>query len=178
MPDLFERALKETLGHEGGWYDGSEARDPNPTMYGVTQTTYDKYRRDHGRPNESVRNITMGEVQDIYRSYWTGASCDKLSHLPLTAIQVFDHSINAGPVAAAKLLQRALGFEGEDVDGKVGKNTLESIRLAKDDKALVNRFMWARVRFYVDLAKSPRLRPNLLSWVHRVVKSREKLFDD
>lgn len=170
MADLFERALKETLGHEGGWYDGSEARDPNPTMYGVTQKTYDEYRRRLGKPIHTVRDISMDEVKDIYRSYWTGASCDKMSHLPLTAMQVFDHSINAGPQAAVKVLQKALGLVA---DGKAGPKTLDAIRLTADDRDLVNRVMWERIRAYVDIAKSPRLRPNLLAWVHRVVKFRE-----
>lgn len=175
MADLFERALKETLGHEGGWYDGSEARDPNPTMYGVTQKTYDDYRARVGKPSDTVRDISMEEVKDIYRSYWTGASCDKMTHLPLTAMQVFDHSINAGPQAAVKVLQTALGATA---DGRVGPKTLELIRISADDRDLANRVMWERVRFYVNLAKSPRLRPNLLAWTHRVVKAREKFLKD
>lgn len=168
----YTTALALTLGFEGGYYDGSEARDPNPTNYGVTQDTYDLYRRTRREAPRPVKQIEWPEVQEIYRSYWTGASCDLLG--PKTAVCVFDMSINAGPRAAVKLLQRALGVTP---DGEVGPKTRAAIAVT-DDRALAERVAWERVRFYVDLAKSPRLRPNLLSWVHRVVVYRERHLRD
>lgn len=170
MSHVFREALKLTLGHEGGYYDGSEARDPNPTNYGVTQKTYDAYRDGRGLPRRPVKQITMDEVEAIYKVYWDGAVCDALPRL--AALTVFDHSINAGPVAAIKVLQRALGVTPDGVVGPQTRAAIRSFQLHESE--LAERVCWERIRFYVDLAKNQRLRPNLLSWVHRVVKFREQ----
>lgn len=168
----YEEALEFTLGREGGWYDGSEARDPNPTMYGVTQKAYDAYRSGHKLPLRSVRLIEQHEVGDIYRSYWVDAKCDRLPRL--TAITMFDMSINAGPGGAIKCLQRAVGTEDDGAWGPKTEQAVADYIRTIPEKRLAYQICWERIRYYVDLAKSPRLRPNLLSWVHRVVLFREK----
>jgi len=165
---VYDEALAHTLGAEGGYYAGNEARDPNPTNFGVTQNTYDEWRLKAKKlPARPVKEITMDEVRAIYRGYWDGASCEELPRL--TALTVFDMSINAGQGTAVKMLQKALGVT---VDGGFGPQTRAALK-AVDDRTLADRVCWERVRYYVDLAKNERLRPNLLSWVHRVVKFRE-----
>lgn len=158
-------AISFVLGNEGGYYDGSDPRDPNPTNYGVTQRTYDDYRKRHGLATRPVREITMPEVQDIYASYWVPG-------LPrLTGIAVFDHSINAGPGNARRALQRAAGVTD---DGIIGPKTRAAIAAVPDD-VLADRVCWERLRYYLDIAeRSRRLRPNLTSWLLRVVKFRER----
>lgn len=169
--DAYQEAVAFTLLREGGYYDGSDPRDPNPTNYGVTQTTYDEYRTKKDLPTRSVKDIEHQEVQDIYRGYW-------IPGLPtVTSITVFDHSINAGPENAIKVLQRALGFMGDDVDGVIGPVTRASLaEFLKDfsDETLADMVCWERERYYVNVAEqSVRQRPNLLSWILRVVKFRE-----
>lgn len=166
-----DEAIEFTLIREGGWYDGSEARDPNPTMYGVTQKTYDGYRNRKGLPLQSVRGVSKAEVREIYAGYWHSAGCDLVARL--SAITLFDHSINAGPAAALKVLQRAVGVDDDGVIGPKTRNAIATARCSSDAE-LASDICWERVRFYVDLAKNTRLRPNLLSWVHRVVKFREE----
>jgi lysozyme family protein len=168
----YEEALQFTLGREGGYYAGNEARDPNPTNYGVTQDTYNSYRGSRGlRP---VKDIRMTEVEAIYQGYWYPAPnfCAKQG-LRLSAITLFDMAINGGPSRASKIMQAALKV---DVDGKVGPLTLAALKSVSrsDDAAFASAISWERVRYYVDLAKTPRQRPNLLSWVHRVVLFRER----
>jgi Putative secretion activating protein len=172
MPTPYGEALEFTLGREGGWYDGSEARDPNPTMYGVTQKTYNAHRDAKGLPWRSVREIEQSEVQDIYRSYWVDARCDKLPRL--TAITMFDMSINAGPGGAIKCLQRVVGVTDDGAWGPKTEAAVADYIRTIPEKRLAYQHCWERIRYYVDLAKSERLRPNLLSWVHRVVLFREK----
>lgn len=169
MTERFKEALKLTLGNEGGYYAGTEARDPNPTNYGVTQQTYDDYRQRKGLAGQAVIHITSQEVEDIYVGYWNAASCELLPRL--TALAVFDMAINAGPTAAVKLLQKC--FTGLVVDGVFGPKTLQAVT-AGSDWGTADAYSWQRVRFYVDLAKSERMRPNLLSWTLRVVQFREK----
>ena len=171
----FEEAMKLTLVHEGGWYDGSDPRDPNPTMYGVIQSRYDAYRAAKGAPKQSVRLITMEELLDVYREYWVGV-CDQLP--PLLGLCVFDMSINAGPATARKLVQRALDIADDgdfndsvDDDGKFGPKTLATIQTLKDqDWKLAMLVCMERIRYYDSLADDQRLRPNLKSWVHRTIK--------
>lgn len=172
----YQEALRETLGHEGGYYDGSEARDPNPTNFGVTQETYDSWRRGRGLAPRPVLQITTAEVELIYRGYWTGASCDELPRL--VALTVFDHSINAGPGTAVMMLQRAVGVAADGGFGPATRAAVASAVARHGDAGLADRVCWERMRHYVDLAKSERLRPNLLSWAHRVVRFRERYLRD
>ena len=166
----YKEALEFTLGREGGYYDGSEARDPNPTNFGVTQKVYDNWRKVKKLPIRPVKQIEQWEVEAIYVGYWEPAGCHMLGRL--SSITLFDHSINAGPANAVKVLQRALGVTA---DGKIGPKTRAAIEERADmDAYLATNLCWERVRYYVDLAKNARLRPNLLSWVHRVVLYREK----
>lgn len=99
------RALPITLKFEGGWYDGSLPGDPNPTMQGVTQRTYDKYRQDRGLPTQSVRQIERPELMEIYeRRYWEPSGGDTLPW-PLCAV-VFDTAVNMGVSRARAFLQQ------------------------------------------------------------------------
>lgn len=170
-----EEAMTLTLGHEGGWYDGSDPRDPNPTMWGIIQKTYDNYRDARKLPRQSVRLISIAERNDIYTAYWDGV-CDKLPRI--MALQVFDMSINAGPKVARQIVQRALdlaedGLLDGDVkdDGVFGPQTLAALKARCGDQ--MSTYYVAllvhceRVAFYDDLADNPRLRPNLKSWIGR-----------
>src|SRR3954470_19026010 len=98
MTPAEEIAYRETGINEGGWYDGSEARDPNPTMFGVTQHTYEEpgYRA-------SVRFITDEQRAKIYRNFWEACEGDLFGNL--SAPLVFDHAFNGGPQAARRVVQ-------------------------------------------------------------------------
>jgi lysozyme family protein len=166
---MTEQAIEFVLAREGGWYPGNDPRDPNPTMYGVTQTTYDGYRRRRQLPVRSVREISMSEVREIYVPYWKAAGCDLVGKA--SGIALFDHSIKAGPDDAVKALQKAVGAIPDGIIGPATRRAIAS--WSERDRELAARICFERIRFYVDLAKSVRLRPNLLSWVHRVIIFRE-----
>lgn len=90
----FNVSLSATLAEEGGFVD--DPRDPGGrTNHGVTQVTYNTYRRNHRLPNRDVRLIAPSEVSDIYKYlYWAKAGCDALpSGVDLV---VFDYSVNSG----------------------------------------------------------------------------------
>lgn len=159
----FDEILDLTLQHEGGWYPGTGAHDPNPTMKGVTQRTYDDFRDRRKLPRQSVQGITDTELRDVYRSYWLAVKADRMG--PLTATLAFDHAVNAGPHRARQAVQRALGLKPDGVFGPV---TMAALTRA-EDAPLAAVLAWERVEEYCDLARQPRLRPNLLSWIKRVV---------
>lgn len=186
--DVFQQAMTITLKSEGGWYDGSGAHDPNPTMYGVTQRTYDSYRGRKGLALTSVQHIQDNELRDIYRSYWTGAA-DAIAPLyPHAAALLFDHAINAGPPAAIKVLQSALNSLLSNpllvVDGVMGPNTrevLDFFQKSRDydisdlDYLFANQIILERMAHYLRIVRANRKKvPALPAWIGRLVDFRTK----
>jgi len=118
----FDRVHPWVLAHEGGFVD--HPRDPGgATNFGVTQATYDAYRKQTGQPGRSVRQIQAVERDTIYRlQYW-----DKIMGDDLPAgvdYAVYDFAVNSGPSRAAKYLQRVVGVKQ---DGIIGLQTLAAV---------------------------------------------------
>jgi lysozyme family protein len=169
MSDQLDAAMAYTLSQEGVWYDGSDPRDPNPTMYGVIQKNYDVYRDLKHMPRQSVRLIAHDEVRNIYATYWYG-TCDAVAEThPLTARSLFDMAVNGGASTARKILQRALGAANDSDLGTLGPMTLAALARVESDRLLALWVSMERIRYYDTVAESPRLRPNLKSWVGRTV---------
>src|SRR5574343_945709 len=122
MDSQFSNCLRVTLAYEGGWAD--HPRDPGgATMRGITIARYRAYK---GRTvtKDELRNISMVEVEDIYRTgYWRPVWGDKLPKgLDLV---LFDYGVNSGPSRAVKEIQRIVGVQP---DGVMGAFTLEAIK--------------------------------------------------
>lgn len=101
----FERALAVTLRFEGGWYPGTRKGDPNPTMKGITQNTYNGWRTYRGQNVRSVRQIDDEELRDIYRRrFWDRSACG-LGSWPMNLL-IFDWAVNSGTTHAVKNLDR------------------------------------------------------------------------
>src|SRR3546814_5788331 len=63
------------------------------TIYGVTQTTYNGWRKKKSRPRQSVRSISKAEAYELYESeYWKAAGCHNLPW-PISYL-VFDGAVN------------------------------------------------------------------------------------
>lgn len=101
----FIAALDHVLKYEGGWAD--HPLDPGgATNFGVTQATYDAWRRGRGEPTRSVRDITRAEVETIYHdNYWLRAGCQDIAP-PALALCVFDAAVNSGVGAALEWLRQ------------------------------------------------------------------------
>lgn len=119
----FQRALAAVLAHEGGYVN--HPRDPGgATNKGITQRTYDDWRRSQGQTLRSVRDIADAEVEAIYRrDYWNKVRGDELPEG--VAYAVFDFAVNSGVSRAVKFLQAVLGVEQ---DGIVGPATIAAAR--------------------------------------------------
>lgn len=103
----FMAALRWLWPAEGGWYDGSQAFDTNPTNFGITQKTFNDWRDGHRRPRQSVREITRIEAQAIYfQGYWKAGACPALSW-PLALVH-FDACVNHGLGNAMWLVAHAI----------------------------------------------------------------------
>lgn len=165
MNSNFSVCLAETLKWEGGY--SNHSKDPGgPTNYGVIQARYDEYNRDIGRPTKSVKQITKGEVDDIYkRYYWDRVGADDcVSGVDLV---LFDYGVNSGPGQAIKSAQKVLGVDTDGVLGPVTKKALQDI----DPVVFINAYMDERVRFWRSLKIFPTFGKG---WLRRGKGIREK----
>lgn len=107
----FKRALDFTLRWEGGLSDNPNDRG-GLTMQGVTQATYDRWRKAQKLPARSVRELERPELEAIYeRGYWRASGAHLLAW-PLCLV-VFDLAVHSGPGMARKTLARARRLWGE-----------------------------------------------------------------
>ncbi|WP_281517494.1 glycoside hydrolase family 108 protein [Ferranicluibacter rubi] len=145
----FERSLAKVLVHEGGYVH--DPRDPGgETNQGVTKKVYDDYRRNLGAKTQSIKLMTNGERDSIYRMrYW---SLIKGDSLPAgVGYVVFDGAVNSGVKQSGMWLQRALGMTGAAVDGVIGPGTLAALRGINDHDALIARILDRRMTFLKNL---------------------------
>lgn len=143
---LFAESLRRVLVHEGGRVD--DPHDPGGrTAFGVTQATYDGYRRSRGEFTRDVWTIDESEKQAIYRLlYWNKVHGDELP--AGVDYAVFDGAVNSGPAQAARWLQRALSVE---VDGNIGPATLQAARDHPDHDRLIADMLGLRMGFLQQL---------------------------
>ena len=122
----YEESLRRVLVHEGGYTD--HPSDPGgPTNFGITIHDYRKYVNVNATA-AAVRSMPLATAKTIYRSkYWNSQRGDDLSGGVDYA--VFDYGINSGIGRSAKVLQRLIGFTGNDVDGDVGDQTVAHARV-------------------------------------------------
>ncbi len=145
----FLPCLSIVLRHEGGF--SNDPQDPGgATMMGITRATLAEWRGE-AVTAEEVRALTEEEAREIYRArYWNVLRCDDLP--PGIDLMVFDFGVNAGPGAAARMLQRAVGVRA---DGAIGPVTLAAARAA-DAVAAIDRMARLREDHYRALATFPR----------------------
>ena len=152
MADNFDTCLAFTLKAEGGYSD-NPADPGGSTNMGITLATYRQWSDDPNLGTLQVQDMSERTARAIYRSlYWNPLRADALpAGLDLS---VFDMGVNAGIWASARLLQRALGFTGEEVDGCVGPETLGAAAKC-DARALVNDLAERQTAYYETLSDFP-----------------------
>jgi lysozyme family protein len=152
MADSFDVCLAFTLREEGGYID--DPADPGgATNMGITLTTYRQWSDDPALGSTQVQDMTARTARAIYRSlYWNPLRADAL---PIGVdLSVFDMGVNAGIWRSARLLQRALGFTGEEVDGCIGPETLDAAAKC-DPRMLVSDLAERQATYYRSLADFP-----------------------
>jgi lysozyme family protein len=122
MAEMFVICVAFTLRQEGGYVD--DPADPGgATNMGITLATYREWSDDPDLGAFQVKDLTLKTARAIYRAlYWNPLRAEALP--PGVDLSVFDMGVNAGIWRSARLLQRALGFTGEEVDGAIGPGTL------------------------------------------------------
>lgn len=167
----FQRALEVTLRFEGG-VSNHPSDHGGLTNQGVTQATYDQYRKCHALPTRPVTQMGRPELEAIYYTYWQDAHCEG-QPWPVSLLS-FDVAVNSGPARAVKFLQQACSVP---VDGAWGPKTAEAVaREAQRPLVLAQRLLDLRKGFFQELAKRPGQAVFLKGWLNRVV-ALEKLVD-
>ena len=149
MADAFDTCLAFTLRAEGGYVD-NPADSGGATNMGITLATYREWSDNPDLGAAQVQDMTLRIARAIYRSlYWNPLRADAL---PVGVdLSVFDMGVNAGNWRSARLLQRAIGFTGDEVDGCIGPETLGAAAKC-DPRTLVNDLADRQADFYKSLA--------------------------
>jgi lysozyme family protein len=175
-PAKFQRALDLVLEHEGGFVD--HPADPGgATNKGVTQKTYDDYRKRKGLKTRTVKELEPAEISEIYfNGYWRPAMCQEMPNEAM-AMLMFDAAVNHGPKQAIKLLQQAAGMPDLSCDGKWGPATRARVTMAAANApALVEACLVKRESFYRRLVEiNPKLGAFIRGWMNRITSLREHL---
>src|SRR3954453_9618259 len=152
MADTFNTCIAFTLREEGGYVD-IPADPGGATNMGITLATLRQYTDDPQLGATQVRDMTERTARAIYQAlYWNPLRADALPRG--VDLSVFDMGVNAGTWRSARLLQRALGFTGDEVDGCIGPETLGAA--AKfDARALVHNRADLKAAFYRSRAEFP-----------------------
>lgn len=163
--DYLTKSLDWLLEEEGGFSNHPSDRG-GATMYGVTQATYNAWRKKKGRPQQPVRSISKEEAYQLYETeYWKAAGCDKLPW-PISYL-VFDAAVNSGVKRAVQWLQQGLQCQP---DGVIGQKTIAAAQevVAKGKTLSLLQIVDARVTFLARLVQSkPSQAVFLLGWWRR-----------
>lgn len=145
----FDDCVAFVLRMEGGYVDDPVDRG-GVTNMGITQREYSQWLASVGNPpGASVRDITMGEVETIYRvDYWNKVEADRFGG-PVDLV-LFDTAVNHGVSRTIKILQDALQVP---VDGVLGPMTLTAA-LVDSPRQLAIDVLTARANFYTRIVQN------------------------
>ncbi len=129
-----QQALDRLSEREGGYV--FDPKDPGgETKFGISKRSY---------PDLDIKNLTKAEAADIYeRDFWLATGIALLG-LPL-AEAVLDFAVNAGPGAAIRAVQRAVGVP---TDGVLGPRTRGAV-LGTPEGQFARALLLERLLFYV-----------------------------
>lgn len=140
----FQKAMPYVLVYEGGKVD--DPHDPGGrTNQGITQNTYNAWRRRQGLPVQDVYLMTKTERNAIYKTqYWDRIKGDELP--PGVGFVLFDAAVNSGVAQAARWAQKAAStYADTKIDGDFGSQTVAAIQAINDCDAFVAKFCRLRL---------------------------------
>ena len=156
----FVQAVGAVLKHEGGYVNDPD--DPGgETKYGISKRSY---------PDLDIANLTEEQASEIYyRDWWRQYKYDLIEDATVAA-KVLDLSVNMGPSAAHKCLQRALhacGRRDVAIDGIIGPQTLEATNAANPLMLLAALRAEAAAHYRALAQADPKRRKFLTGWLNR-----------
>ena len=171
---LFDKCLPVILNHEGG-YSNHPNDSGSHTNYGISLRFLKSTGLEDGDIDcdgdidvEDIKALTTSKAAKLYYKYfWKKANLDVIPN-DILALHVFDMGVNAGTKTAVKLLQKCLGFVGDDIDGIIGRQTAAAIN-STNITVLVNSYIRERYAYYDAIIKrNPKLSVFRKGWRLRV----------
>ena len=170
----FEKAFENTIMSEKGFSNHPKDRG-GKTKFGITNKTYKEAVRKGIIKKRllGVRGLTLQDSKDIYKvMYWDELNLDKVEHFRI-AEEIFDTGVNCGVRKSARIVQRALQAEGEQLirDGIIGPTTLRYInKYCKERPEAFFKLLNAlQGVYYVEIVeKNPEQVAFLNGWMKRV----------
>jgi len=156
----FVQAVGAVLEHEGGYVNDPD--DPGgETKWGISRRSY---------PELDIANLTEEQACAIYyRDWWRQYKYDLIEDATVAA-KVLDLSVNMGPSAAHKCLQRALhacGRRDVTIDGIIGPQTLEAVNSANPLMLLAALRAEAAAHYRALAQADPKRQKFLNGWLNR-----------
>lgn len=136
-------SLEKTLDEEAGYIDNPKLID-QPTNYGITQPTLDKYNADHPDFNfpKNVKDITYDQAKQIYKEdFLEKRRIDEIKN-PRISHAIFDMGVMSNFNSVGKIVQQTLNASmgaNLKIDGKIGNKTINALNTIPDDK--IDNFM-------------------------------------
>ena len=104
----FETVMDYVFKSEGGFSDRKNDLGGR-TNKGVTQTTYNAWRKKKGLTPKDVKGITTDEAKQLYyEEFWIPTKASKVKDLR-EGYLLFDTALNSGPYEAKKLYEKSNG---------------------------------------------------------------------
>lgn len=147
--EKFNMAYDKLVRVEGGYTNGKDQVDDEPTNMGIKQSTLEKYLRNNPTKHfpSDVRDLTASQVKEIYKNqYWDNTNIGKINNDRIRNA-VFDMGVMSGSVISTKTLQQTLNeVFGEmlPVTGYLGKQTIGVINSIPENR--VDDFMMVLVK--------------------------------
>lgn len=156
----FQRALNWILPIEGGFVDNP--KDPGGrTNHGITQRTYDYYRKTHQSPLQDVKLIALVEVSAIYATmFWTPSYADHFDYM--LAIVLFDTYVQFNPQTFWYFVHQACG---ESTSSDVVK--LLDL-MYRNERQVASSIVNMRIAYrYQRVKQDPSQKQFLAGWINR-----------
>jgi lysozyme family protein len=160
--EAFQAALKFTLKWEGG--AGHPADLAGKVYKGISQASYDTYRRNQKLPLQDVTKISDQEVEQLYYDmFWLPSRANTMV-LPL-AVTHFDTAVNFNVKGSFEFLQEAIG--GLVVDGNFGPRSQAALA-QNNNLATAQRYCQGRMDYrYQRVKANPSQAVFLDGWLLR-----------
>lgn len=166
--DPFAEALRFTLAWEGGLADVPGDRGGR-TFRGITQATWDDWRRENSLLLTDVATATASDVEALYRGwYWAKAAGAVAVQSPPLAVIVFDAAVHHGAAQSTRWLQRAVGAAADGVCGPQTAGRLAARLSATPWTTVADDLLSRRRQLLEELAQRPRQGQFLKGWLRRV----------
>ena len=171
--------IEHVLKCEGYWVcDKDDAG--GETYRGISRKAHPNWEGweivDAHKPLKKNQKIDSPELEEsiieFYDEKYYRPSKAHLINNNVIAAHVFDHSVNAGIKAGAKILQKAINavtHKGIDVDGVIGNVTLSFANNAAYSDRIAKEIASQRNAFYTNIVEKNKTQAKFLNgWLNRV----------